>query len=109
IMQCREKRLPTFQASAEELPLRSAAFDGVICKVVLPYTDEARTLSEISRVLRDGGIARICSHGAGYYLRYVLLSSDWRAKIYAVRTLINTCLYIVSRRRLPGCIGDTIY
>jgi SAM-dependent methyltransferase len=109
IVQCRDKRLPAFQASAEELPVRSASFDGVICKVVLPYTDEARTLIEINRVLRDGGIARICSHGVGYYLRYVLLSSDWRARIYALRTLINTCVYIVSRWRLPGCIGDTIY
>jgi SAM-dependent methyltransferase len=97
------------QAEAEQLPFGAAAFDGVICKVVIPYTDEARVLAEIARVLRPGAIARVSYHGLGYSLRYLLFDRDWKRRVYAARTIVNTLVYRLIRRRLPGALGDTLY
>ena len=56
---------------AEQLPVEDRSFDGLICKVVLPYTDERRAIAEWSRVLRPNATVRASYHGAGYYLRYL--------------------------------------
>lgn len=69
VIACKRRGLPVMSAEAEALPIRSGSLDGVICKVVLPYVDEARVLGEIARTLKPGGLARCCYHGAGYYLR----------------------------------------
>ena len=42
-------------ATAEQLPFRDGAFDVVISRVSLPYTDLARSLVEIFRVLKPDG------------------------------------------------------
>jgi SAM-dependent methyltransferase len=97
------------RAAAEALPFASGAFDGVVCKVVIPYTDEARAVAEIARVLRPGGVARVSFHGLGYSLRYFLTDRDWKRRLYAARVMANTLLYTLMGRRLPGFWGDTIY
>jgi SAM-dependent methyltransferase len=101
--------LTVCRASAERLPFAEASFDGVICKVVLLLTDEARSIAEIARVLRPGGTARISYHGPGYSLRYIVEDPDWRRKVYGVRTLVNTAVYRLTGRRLPGFVGDTLF
>lgn len=107
---CREQGLAVLLASAEAMPFRTQALDGVVCKVAVPYTNEASALSEIGRLLRLGGTARVCYHGAGYYLRYLLChNSDWRFRIYGLRSLVNTWVYALLGRRLPGFVGDTLY
>ncbi|MBI2524705.1 MAG: class I SAM-dependent methyltransferase [Candidatus Rokubacteria bacterium] len=93
-------------ARGEELPFRTGAFDGVVSKVVLPYTDEARAVAEIARVLRPGGECELSVHGAGYYLAYLVTSPSLRRRIYALRTLLNTWLYALTGTRR---VGDTIY
>ena len=76
----------------------------------MPYTDEARVLGEIARLLKPAGTARVCCHGAGYYLRYLLChTSDWKFRIYGLRSLVNTWVYALLGRRLPGFVGDTLY
>lgn len=92
-------------AAAEALPFRDGTFDGVVCKVMLPYTDERRALAEIARVLRAGGTCRLSGHGLGYYVRY-LLCGRLLERIYAARTIVNTWLYRLTNRRL---VGDTLY
>jgi ubiquinone/menaquinone biosynthesis C-methylase UbiE len=92
-------------AAAEALPFREGSFDGVVCKVALPYMDERRTRAEIARVLRVGGTCRLSGHGLGYYVRY-LLCGQLRERIYAARTIANTWLYRLTHRRL---VGDTLY
>jgi SAM-dependent methyltransferase len=96
-------------ARAERLPFASASFDGLICEVVLPYTDEARAIQEIGRVLRPGGVARLSYHGLGYPLRDVVSGSSWRTRVYGTRVLINTWWYALTGFRLPGFLGDTVY
>jgi SAM-dependent methyltransferase len=97
------------RAAAEHLPFASASFDGLICKVVIPYTNEANAVSEIARVLRPGGLAHVSYHGLGYSLRYLLADRNWKRRVYGARTIVNTWVYRSSGRRLPGFWGDTIF
>jgi SAM-dependent methyltransferase len=97
------------RGAAERLPFCTGVFDGVLCKVVVPYTDERRALAEIARVLRPGGRARLAYHGLGYSLRYLLAGAGWKRRAYAARTIANTIVYALSGRRLPGFLGDSLY
>jgi SAM-dependent methyltransferase len=97
------------QASAEQLPLPDASVDGVVCKVVLPYTNSRDAMREVARVLKPGGIGRLCYHGAGYYLLYIFCQRSWKMRLYGLRSILNTWFYRLTGRRLPGFWGDTIY
>jgi hypothetical protein len=77
--------------------------------VVLPYTDERRAIEEIARVLTKKGVALLYVHGLGYSLRYLLRPDSWKHSVYAARTIVNTVVYRLSGRRLPGFLGDTIF
>jgi SAM-dependent methyltransferase len=101
--------LTVCRAVAERLPFATAGFDGVICKVVVPYTDEALAVGELARVLRPGGTARVSYHGLGYYLRYLLTDPNWKIRIYGARSIVNTVVYATIGRRLPGFWGDTTF
>lgn len=105
----RASGLSVCRAVSEALPFATAAFDGAICKVVIPYTDEATAVAEIARVLRPGGTARVSYHGLGYSLRYLFGKGPWKRRVYGARAIVNTMIYIVSGRRLPGFWGDTLY
>jgi SAM-dependent methyltransferase len=105
----RDTQLPAVRASGMELPFRTASLDGIVCKVVIPLTDEAALVAELGRVLRPGGIARMSSRGAGYYLRYLAKGPGWKRRFYGLRALVNTWWYALTGRRLPGFLGDTTY
>ena len=107
--ECRRAGHHVMIARAEQLPIRSQACGGVLCKVVLPYTEERRGVGEIGRVLRPGGTAILVMHGLGYSLLYLFRPIGWRHAIYALRTILNTLVYRWFGHRLPGFIGDTIY
>ncbi len=81
---------------AESLPVRREGCHGVLCNVVLPYTDERRAITEIARVLEKGGVAVIYLHGLGYSLRYLLRPEVWKLSIYGARTILNTMVYRVT-------------
>jgi SAM-dependent methyltransferase len=100
---------PVVRARAEALPVRSNSCRGVLCKVVIPYTDEGLAIAEIGRILAPGGVAILYLHGVGYYLRYLLLPVTWLHVIYAARTIVNSWVYRVLGRRLPGFLGDTLF
>ena len=106
---CHANGHPVIIAVAESLPFRDESCHGVLCKVVLPYTDERRAIAEIGRVLAKGGVAVIYLHGLGYSLRYLLKPEVWKLSIYAVRTILNTMIYRLTGRRLPGFLGDAIF
>ena len=109
LMECRSKGLVVLRAQAEHVPLKDSSLDGILCQVVLPYTHEEQVISEFGRLLKPGGRCYLTCHGAGYSLRYILFSPVLKHRFYGLRTLINTWLWVLTGRRLPGFLGDTIY
>lgn len=101
--------LKVLQACAEQIPIKNASLDGLVCKGVIPFTDEPSAFCEIGRVLKSGAVGYCCYISAGYYLRYFLIGHPWKFRFYGLRTLVNTWLYVLTGRRLPGFLGDTIY
>jgi len=95
--------------AAERLPVEDRSFDGLICKVVLPYTDERRAIAEWGRVLRPNATVWAAYHGAGYYLRYLREGRGLGERVYAIRSLANGWWYTATGGRLPGFLGDTVY
>jgi SAM-dependent methyltransferase len=106
---CRTMGYPVTIGRAENLPFRSNSCHGVLCKVVIPYTNERVAIEEIGRVLAPGGVAVLYLHGIGYSLRYLLKPDIWQRAVYAARTIVNTAVYRVLGRRLPGFLGDTLF
>ena len=105
-------RVAFIRAGAESLPFRSSSFDVVICRLALPYTDNARALAEMARVLRPGGSLILKIHHARYYtieLSRALRTCHIKSAIHACRVLLAGGLYHVSgsqpRGRLTG--GET--
>jgi len=109
LRECRQKRLSVVTAQAEQIPLADASCDGILCQVVLPYTREEAVIAEFARLLKPGGVCYLTGHGAGYSMRYILISPVLKHRFYGLRTLVNTWLWLITGRRLPGFLGDTIY
>jgi hypothetical protein len=109
LLDSRNRGTTAIKACSEHVPIRSQTVDILTCTVVVPYTDETRTIREIGRVLKEGATAYLCLVGAGYYVRYLLKASAWKMRFYGLRTLINTWFYVLSGRRLPRFLGDTLY
>lgn len=109
VSQCRAEGLDVRAGVAEKLPFDDASVDAIVCSVVLPYTDQRRAVREWGRVLRPGGVVNATYHGVGYGLQYLVWPpTDFKARIYGARMLVNTAVYLLSGTRLPGFIGDTI-
>ena len=109
LQKCRERKLNVASGVAESIPFENGCLDGVVCKVVLPYTRENEAIREFGRVLKAGGRAYLVGHGAGYYLYYLVASPSFKEKFYALRSLVNTWCWLITGQRLPGFLGDTIY
>ncbi|HWS56516.1 MAG TPA: hypothetical protein VN228_20425, partial [Pyrinomonadaceae bacterium] len=80
-----------------------------VCRLALPYTDNARCLSELARVLRPGGALLLKIHHARYYLnklRRGLFGGDPVSAVHAARVLAAGLLYQLTgrqpRTRLPS-------
>jgi SAM-dependent methyltransferase len=104
---------PAFvRAAAEALPFRDGAFDVLICRLALPYTDNARALRQMARVLRRGGVLLLKVHHARFYLRELgraLGARDLGAAAHALRVLAAGAAYHLSGRqpRTPLSGGET--
>lgn len=109
LLDCRNEGLAVLRAQAEQVPLKDSSLDGILCQVVLPYTREEQVICEFGRLLKPGGRCYLTCHGAGYSLRYILFSPVLMHRFYGLRTLVNTWLWVLTGRRLPGFLGDTIY
>lgn len=55
------------RANGEKLPFADASFDVVLCRVALPYMNNRRTISEVGRVLRGGGVFLLKTHAPAFY------------------------------------------
>lgn len=102
-------RVSFARAAAESLPFADGAFDVVVCRLALPYTDNARCLSELARVLRPGGALLLKIHHARYYTRKLgagLRAGQLPSALHAGRVLAAGLVYSLTgrqpRTRLPS-------
>lgn len=88
-------------AKAESLPFDNESFDIVICRGVLPLTDNKLTLKEIARVLRPGGIGFLKIQAARYYLVRLFNGVVNRnlTAIHAARALVAGTLYHITGKQ----------
>jgi ubiquinone/menaquinone biosynthesis C-methylase UbiE len=90
------------RAEAEALPFAHASFDVVVCRLALPYTDNARALSEMARVLRAGGVLLLKIHHPRYYLgeaAEALAALSPLTFVHAARVLAAGTLYRITGRQ----------
>ena len=90
------------RSGAESIPFASDSFDVVNCRLALPYTDNARAIAEIARVLRPGGLFLLKIHHLRYYLHEFwqgLISRDPLSIIHAGRVLVAGTIYHLFRRQ----------
>ncbi|HEX8145217.1 MAG TPA: class I SAM-dependent methyltransferase [Pyrinomonadaceae bacterium] len=98
-------RVAFVRGSAEQLPFSSGNFDLVICRLVLPYTDNVQTLSEIARVLKRGGALLLKILHPRFYLRQLgqgFAARDLVTIVYSVRVLYAGALYRLTGRQPTG-------
>lgn len=105
-------RVAFARAGAEHLPFAPFSFDVVICRLALPYTDNARALAEMARVLTSGGALILKIHHARYYtieLREALTAGRIKSAIHACRVLVAGCLYHLTGSQPRGWLtgGET--
>jgi SAM-dependent methyltransferase len=105
---CRERGLTVKEGIAEQLPFAAESFDGIICSVTIPLTDEVKAISEWARVLKPGGFVRATYHGLGYGPYYVMHGHNWRKRVLGLRMMFNTPVYRATGKRLPGFLGDSL-
>ena len=94
-------------SGAERLPFASGAFDIVLCRVAIPYTDNRAALAEISRVLRPGGVLLLKVHHLRYYTGK--FAEGVRRKsplfsIHALRVLLSGAVFHLTGRQPSGRI-----
>lgn len=99
LRKCRGRGMPVFQSKAEYLPIKTNALGRLICKGVLPFTEEGSAVSEMGRILQPGGRLQFQGLGLGYYLHYLFFSPVFLTRVYAFLTILNTWIYRTTGRR----------
>lgn len=100
-----ETKVTFIRGAAEALPFPAGAFDLVICRLALPYTDNARALKEFARVLRPGGALLLKIHHAQYYVRefgQALRARKPLTMIHAARVLLAGATYHLTGKQPRG-------
>ncbi len=104
-----QARVNFARAAAEVLPFADATFDVCICRLALPYTDNARVIAELARVLRPGGLLLLKIHHARYYAAKLwrgLRSGQVLSAVHAARVLAAGSIYRLTgrqpRSRIPS-------
>ena len=97
-----EARISFVRSMAESLPFEDESFDLVNCGLALPYMDNARAISEMSRVMRPDGILLLKIHHPRFYLGEIArgLKGDGLAPvIHGIRVLIAGTAYHICGRQ----------
>ncbi|HSK70470.1 MAG TPA: class I SAM-dependent methyltransferase [Pyrinomonadaceae bacterium] len=55
------------RSQGEKLPFEEESFDVVLCRVALPYMNNRRTIAEIARIMRSGGVFLLKTHAPAFY------------------------------------------
>lgn len=80
----------------EDLPFEDATFDRVLCYSVLYQTHYERSLQELARVMRKGGLVYISTNDFGRFLQHIIEkpnpAPDFDPRAYGLATLRNTVM-----------------
>ncbi|MBI4338640.1 MAG: class I SAM-dependent methyltransferase [Chloroflexi bacterium] len=94
------------QSRLEAMPLESESVDAAFCYSVIYFTDPAKTLRELYRVLKPQGRLYICTNGWGWFLYNFLErhnpSLDFNPRTYALQTTVRTLWYYLTGRFMKG-------
>jgi len=85
-------------AQAEALPFRAGAFDLVLARVTLPYTEIGPSLREMRRVLKPGGGLWLTLHPFAVAWEQAK-ASGWKGKPFFAYVLLNSALFHLVQRQ----------
>lgn len=71
-----ENRVSFVRSRGESLPFAEDSFDVVLCRVALPYMNNRQAISEISKVLRPGGVFLLKIHAPAFY--FGMIRRGWK-------------------------------
>ncbi|MBK7394001.1 MAG: class I SAM-dependent methyltransferase [Chloracidobacterium sp.] len=66
-----QRRARFVRATGERMPFANDSFDVVICRVALPYMDNKKTIAEVGRILKPGGVFLLKTHRFRFYLEMI--------------------------------------
>jgi len=98
-------RVAFVTGSAESLPFGDRAFDLVVCRVAIPYTNNRLALREMARVVRPGGVLILKLHHARYYVRKLVDGIRSRSPLFAIhaaRVLASGAIFQALGRQPRG-------
>jgi ubiquinone/menaquinone biosynthesis C-methylase UbiE len=90
------QRVAFLRSAAEQIPFASGMFDLVICRLAIPYTDNRLALTEMARILRQGGVLLLKIHHARFYIDKFwrgLMDAEPLNSVHAARVLTAGALY----------------
>ena len=94
------------RCSGEDLPFRDESFDVLICRLALPYMDNAKAFAEMSRVLRPKGRLLLKIHAAPYYLVKCWTGIRRAEPLFAIHALrvlaAGTIYHLTGKQAAPG-------
>lgn len=93
------------RARGEELPFADGVFDVVLCRVALPYMDNRRTIAEVARVLRGGGVFLLKTHAPAFFaalLKERLRTLSPKQIAYPLICLFAGTVHQLTGRQLSG-------
>lgn len=85
---------------AEALPYADAEFDLIVARVSLAYTDISRSMREIRRVLRTGGLVWMTLHPLALCWNQARQAS-WKGKVYFAYILVNGVCFHLLQHQFP--------
>lgn len=101
------------RGTAESLPFCDAAFDVIICRIALPYTDNRSALKEIARALRLSGVLLLKIHHPLFYLRKLgkgVVTLNARSTMHATRVLTaGTVYHAIGKQVRNGVLGTEVF
>jgi ubiquinone/menaquinone biosynthesis C-methylase UbiE len=98
-----ESRAGFVRSQGERLPFAEETFDVVLCRVALPYMNNARAISEVARVLKPNGVYLLKTHAPPFYfsmIRQRIRSLDPRLLAYPVICLAASIWHMATGRQL---------
>lgn len=98
--------LDVLSGDLENMPFESEIFDAVFCYSVVYSTDYNRSIAEIYRVLKPGGMLFVNTNDWGWYIKNLVVghndSPGFSSRLMAAQTILNTVEFRFKRTLKKG-------